>query len=58
MFESPFLVNMCDVNWGPWSDQRVSGTPQQQKCSSSAAIRCEVVVFFPIWPICVAVNDD
>ena len=38
-----------DVNWGPWSDQTMSGAPVRQKALRSAVMRRGVVVLWPMW---------
>ena len=40
--------NGLDVNWGPWSDQMMSGAPVRQKALRRVVVRWEVVVLRPI----------
>ena len=41
-------LNALDLNCGPWSDQKMSGTPDRQNDDLRAEVRAAVVVLLPI----------
>ena len=44
-------LNALEVNCGPWSDQKMSGTPARQNDALRVAVRAAVVVLLPMMVI-------